>query len=349
MFASTAKVKDDAHVLKDGQAVPKVVIDKVKCTGCGTCVDICPENVFKIREKDGVKLLEVIAEDACFACRACEMRCPERAIEITGFEMLKVDPPPEYPPEKGRFLRGNDYSPVAVVAILDTFDFKIPLELVKLIETSIESGAALAGTLQTENTGIEKVVANVVANPNIRHLVLCWRESQGHLPADAIINLVKNGVAKDKRRTIIGAKAPSPYLPNISLEAIERFRKQVTIVSLISEDDPKIGMDPENVKKAIWSCIQEKPTEFMGHTLYDLGAWPEPAICQKITMRVTEPWKPELSEKEAEIIQRIRKTASEKGEQEKRGEEEVQERRRKEDEKLLEFLGIRKKPEKEGA
>jgi len=270
----------------------KVEIDVEKCSGCGTCVDVCPEKVFKLEENEGKKTSKVVAEDQCFACRACEVRCPERAIEIVGFEIQKVNPPPEYPPEEGRFLRGNDYSPVAVVAILNTYDFKIPPELVRLVEVAVETGAALAGTLQTENIGIEKIVANVVANPNIRYLVLCWRESQGHLPADALINLVKNGVAKDKRRTIVGAKAPTPYLPNITLEAIERFRKQVTIVNLISEDDPKLGTDPENVKKAVWSCIQEKPTKFRGHTLYDSGAWPEPPICQKITIRITELWRP---------------------------------------------------------
>jgi hypothetical protein len=40
--------------------------------------------------------------------------------------MLKVKPPDDYPPEEGRYLRGNDYSPVAVIAILNTYDFKIP-------------------------------------------------------------------------------------------------------------------------------------------------------------------------------------------------------------------------------
>ena len=324
-----------------------VKIDVERCTGCGTCVDVCSENVFELQEEEGKKISKMVAEDRCFACRACEVKCPEQAIEITGFEILKVDPPPEYPPEEGRFLRGNDYSPVAVVAILDTYDFKIPPELVRLVEVAMESGAALAGTLQTENIGIEKIVANVVANPNIRYIVLCWRESQGHLPADALINLVKNGVAKDKRRTILGAKAPTPYLPNISLEAIERFRKQVTTVNLISEDDPKMGMDPENVKKAVWSCIQEKPTKFMGYTLYDPGTWPEPPICQKISMRITEPWRPELSEKEVKIIEHIKRAASKRG-RETSVEEEAKERRRREDQKLLEFLGIkRKEPRKE--
>ena len=322
----------------------KIATDK--CTGCGTCVDVCPEKVFELYEEEERKTSKVVAEDQCFACRACEVKCPEQAVKITGYEILKVDPPPEYPPENGRYLRGNDYSPVAVVAILDTYDFKIPPELVRLVEVAIESGAALAGTLQTENIGIEKVVANVVANPNIRYLVLCWRESQGHLTADALINLVKNGVANDKRRTIVGAKAPAPYLPNISLEAIQRFRRQVGIVNLISEDDLKQGMNPENVKKAVWSCIQEKPVGFIGYNLYDLGAWPEPPICQKISMIITEPWKPELSEKEAEIIQHIKASASEKGTQEKIGDEQAKEIRRKENEELLELLGIKKKDSK---
>ena len=251
-------------------------------------------------------------------------------------------PPSEYPPEEGRYLRGNDLSPVAVAAILDTFDFKIPPELAKLVQVAVESGAALAGTLQTENIGIEKLIANVVANPNIRYLILCWRESEGHLPADALINLTKNGVAEDKRRTIIGAKAPTPYIPNISLEAIERFRKQITIVNLISEDDPKMGMDLENVKKAILCCIQEKPTKFMNYTLHDIGALPDPPICQRLSMRVTEPWRPELNEKESEAIQRIKKAAK-KIVRKKDDADESVEKRRKKDEELLEFLGLKKR------
>ena len=232
-------------------------------------------------------------------------------------------------------MRGNDYSPVAVVDILDTVDFKIPPELVRLIEVAIESGAALAGTLQTENIGLEKVVSNVVANPNIRYIVLCWRESQGHLTGDALVALVKNGVRKDKRRTIIGAEGPAPYLPNISLEAIERFRKQITLVNLLSEDDSKIGMYPETVRKAIWSCYQEKPTKFMGYTLYDPGAYPEPAICRKITMRITEPWRPEISEEEAKIIEGIKKATRVRGEEERKRKEPT----------LLELLGIKKEQE----
>ena len=69
---------------------------------------------------------------------------------------LKVDPHPDYPPEEGRYLRGNDFSPVALAVILNCDADKIPVQLEKLVRTGIESGAALAGTVQTENIGFEK-------------------------------------------------------------------------------------------------------------------------------------------------------------------------------------------------
>ena len=43
--------------------------------------------------------------------------------------MLKVAPHPNYPPEEGRYVRGNDPSPVAVVLNCDAD--KIPLDLVR--------------------------------------------------------------------------------------------------------------------------------------------------------------------------------------------------------------------------
>src|SRR5208337_467394 len=100
--------------------------------------------------------------------------------------MLKVNPFSGYPPEEGRYIRGNDFSPVAVVIILNAPAYKIPLELEELVRAGIEGGAALSGMLQTENIGIEKIVCNVVANPNIRYLVIGGPESEGHLTGEAL-------------------------------------------------------------------------------------------------------------------------------------------------------------------
>jgi len=160
--------------------------------------------------------------------------------------------------------------------------------------------------LQTENIGIEKIVANTVSNPNIRYLILCGRESEGHLPGEALVALIENGV--DYRRNIIGSKAPTPYLYNIPIEAIERFRKQITLVNLMSGNDSTIGMNLEIVRDAVRACCQGKPTKFMNYSLYDPGAYPEPPICCKITWRVTQPWRV-VTEEEAKIIEQIREAA----------------------------------------
>ena len=206
--------------------------------------------------------------------------------------MLKVKPPDGYPPEEGRYARGNDYSPVAVCVILDTFDFKIPLELTKLVMAGIDSGAALAGMLQTENIGLEKMLCNIVANPNIRYIVLCGRESSGHLPGESLLALKQNGV--DERKQILGSGAPTPYLANIPLEMIERFNKQiVSIINLLckagEENTKALGLDPKVIEKAVWSCYQENPVVFMDYTLYDIGAYPEPPICHKIAAKLNQP------------------------------------------------------------
>jgi len=57
----------------------EVKVDNDKCDGCATCVDVCPVSVFEI--KDG-KSVPVNVEE-CLICRACEVQCPNNAIEIT--------------------------------------------------------------------------------------------------------------------------------------------------------------------------------------------------------------------------------------------------------------------------
>jgi len=203
-----------------------------------------------------------------------------------------VKPPDGYPPEEGRYVRGNDYSPVAVCVILDTFDFAIPFELTQLVMAGADTGAALSGMLQTENIGLEKIVCNIVANPNLRYVVLCGRESSGHLPGESLLALKLNGVDDGKR--IIGSKALTPQLSNIPVELVDRFRKQiVNVVNLLcrpGERDVKSpGLDPEVITEAVKSCYQEAPVVFQGYTLYDMGAYPEPAIFHKIASKLAQP------------------------------------------------------------
>lgn len=233
---------------------------------------------------------EIVAEENC---EIVQLDRDDETLKATikkkvPAEMLKVPPIVHYPTEEGCFLRGNDYSPVAVVVLLNApygtlppEVQSIPPEIEKLVRMAIETGAALSGTLQTENIGIEKIICNVVGNPNVRYLVLCGEEVAGHRTGSAVKALLANGI--NEKRTIIGSQAMTPYLFNISLEAIERFRKQVTLVDLIGE------MDSQVVVKAVWSCYQEEPTAFKEYMLHDLGAYCQTGIPARLTGRVAHP------------------------------------------------------------
>ena len=209
----------------------------------------------------------------------------------------KAHPPPGHPPEPGRFVRGNDLSPVAVCVILRYPDDEVPESIEQLVRVGVETGAALSGTLQTENVGLEKMICNLVANPNIRWLVLCGPESPGHLTGQAVLLLSQSGV--DEQSRIIGSESPTPYVYNLPPESIQRFREQIKVVDLLNEGDPKL------VRDAVWSCYQEEPTEFRGYQLFDPGAFPADPICSTMTWRIRQPWYAPRTEKEQQAQQKL--------------------------------------------
>ena len=212
-------------------------------------------------------------------------------------EIQKTPLPPEYPPEEGCYLRGNDYSPIAVCVILNHIREETPKELEELVRVAVESGAALAGTLQTENIGLEKVICNVVANPNVRYLLLCGSESPGHLTGEAVGALLANGV--DERKRIIGTNAPTPYLFNIPTESIARFRKQIQLISCLNEGTPEL------IRDVVVACYQEQPTPFRVYMLHDIGAFPGPPICRTISWRVRNPVKEPKDDEERSQVTRF--------------------------------------------
>jgi len=68
----------------------KIIVDS-KCTGCETCVNNCPVNVYEI--KDG-KSVPVRVEE-CIICKTCKFQCPEGAIQVIEVELepAKVETP----------------------------------------------------------------------------------------------------------------------------------------------------------------------------------------------------------------------------------------------------------------
>lgn len=212
--------------------------------------------------------------------------------------MEKAKPHPNYPAEPGRYIRGNDASPVAVAIVLNKDEDKIPADLEILVRAGAESGAALAGTVQTPNIGFEKMICNLVGNPNIRYLVLGGPESAGHHTGEALKALFANGV--DDRKRILGTEAAHAVLANIPAEFIVRILEQVSLVDLQFEADPAV------IRKAVWSCYQEKPTAFRTYSLWDPGPFDGPALDGRITWRVTQPWWEPEGDGERTALERAR-------------------------------------------
>ena len=125
-----------------------------------------------------------------------------------------------WPPVRGEYRLGDPRSSVAVVTLASNF---------------YPRGAAISGPCKTENLGLEKIVANVISNSNIRVLILCGKESKGHLPGNTLLALHKNGI--DEMGRIIGSKGAIPFIQNLSHEAIERFNRQMELVDRIGLED----------------------------------------------------------------------------------------------------------------
>ena len=59
------------------------IINMDWCKGCGICVEFCPKNVLELDDKE--KVYPARPED-CIACKMCELRCPDLAIEVVTEE-----------------------------------------------------------------------------------------------------------------------------------------------------------------------------------------------------------------------------------------------------------------------
>ena len=53
--------------------------DREACSGCGTCIKICPHRVLALSNKKAL----LAFEERCIECGACQLNCPDAAIEVT--------------------------------------------------------------------------------------------------------------------------------------------------------------------------------------------------------------------------------------------------------------------------
>lgn len=183
----------------------RVVPQRYECLGCEVCYP-------------------AVALDALGAAGGCAVDtavCPTEAVETRA----------GWPPLPGSYRVLRYHAPVAVCTLNTE-------ELIDPVVAADPEAIAIAGTLQTENLGIERLLTNVLANPFIRFLVVCGDDSRkmiGHLPGQSLLALARDGVNTNRR--IINAKGKRPVLRNLEPAAIDHFRRTVEVVDLIGVSD----------------------------------------------------------------------------------------------------------------
>ncbi len=146
---------------------------------------------------------ECLGCDVCFPAVALNDLAGDGALDLTAVASCPTDAVEErhgWPPLPGAYRVLRYQAPVAVCTLNDD-------ELAAAIARAAPAAVAVVGTLHTENLGIERLVANVIADPHIRFVVVCGcdgRQAIGHLPGQSLLALSRNGI--DERRRIIGAK-----------------------------------------------------------------------------------------------------------------------------------------------
>lgn len=164
-----------------------------------------------------------------------------------------------WPLETGDYDVGNPQGCVAVVTLGS-----------KMNEEIVGEGAAIAGPLHTENLGIEKLVTNIISNPNLRFLIICGSEVQGHITGETVEALYNNGI-DEKTKSIIGSPGAIPFVENLSVEAVERFQEQINIVSMINNENIN------EISEQISNCTSQDP-----------GAYPEDAMIIELNEKEEE-------------------------------------------------------------
>ena len=75
VLAATCSACLSGDILTAKEASAGVVVDQRRCTGCGTCAEVCPVEAIEIK---GGK--PVVDNDSCIDCGACIDECPVEAI-----------------------------------------------------------------------------------------------------------------------------------------------------------------------------------------------------------------------------------------------------------------------------
>lgn len=58
--------------------VSSLALDATRCNGCRMCLEVCPHNVFQIKNNKAV----ITNRDKCMECGACQNNCAQNALTV---------------------------------------------------------------------------------------------------------------------------------------------------------------------------------------------------------------------------------------------------------------------------
>jgi tetrahydromethanopterin S-methyltransferase subunit A len=237
-----------------------------KCWACGCLHDsLAPiEQAFDNSDipeelRDGLYEVRTRLTQLQYDCLGCEVCYPavalnalsnegrQRLVTLEPCHAEKVEERDGWPPLPGSYAVLRYRAPVAICTLTDD----------ALQDRFIQEAGqeiAIVGTLQTENLGIERLIANVLANPNIRFLIVCGADSKqaiGHLPGQSIMALVRFGL--EEQGLIIGANGKRPIILNLPGDAVEHFRKTVEMVDFVGSTDIQLILEASS------TCAERYP------------------------------------------------------------------------------------------
>lgn len=146
------------------------------------------------------------------------------------------------------YVAGNPESPVAVCT-LSSHNL-----LDGLSASAVGRQVAIMGPLETENIGIERMVATLLEQPRIRWLILCGDERRGRYQAQALRCLFTSGI--DTQGAIAGARSKRARLPTLTAEHVNAVRQQVSLYDLVGVHDVAA------ISEAVASCLANDPGPF---------------------------------------------------------------------------------------
>lgn len=200
------------------------------CLACEPCYPVPVSNV----------LSEVV--NRSFTC-SCDSVC-----KPVGVSLLKEVSESSWPVEQGEFHLGDQASPVAISTLGSDWLHEI------IVSKLGKEKFAVMGKTYTENIGIEKVVRNTISNPHIRFLIICGKDTKGHMAGQSLLALISNGINQEKR--IIGSKGQRPVLKNLEFLEVEHFRSQVKLINLIGSEDIT------RIEEEVDTCHKNNPGKF---------------------------------------------------------------------------------------